>query len=275
MRRASTLISLAIGMLFGAAAVSALWRPLLLLTEQPADAVSEARLSGLSMQELGKVLMARVATRFVHQRNWGSGVTFYDAPRAFGGFLCATRAYEIQDWIIQHRPRAKNEPWEDLTVDTLYGIWRRPTAPDDRHLTAEAACARYKDFDHLIQEDHRGNVDRAVYVMNAAFEQARSGKVSFAVACLDRRDQVPGKQCDGVAILKALDLKNIFQVRLESETADNASATRVDQIMVGGGDTPHGQEVTTFTVRDVQHYGKQSMFEADVLAIDIKMDCIC
>src|SRR6185503_10542880 len=123
------------------------------------------------------------------------------------------------------------------------------------------ACAMYRDFDHLIYEGTILTAERAVYVMDVASQQARDGKTSFAVTCIDDRTGTKSS-CDGLSVLKAFDVKSIQQADMLNEKQDGHSATRLD-IIVARPDGPpscgdHPEEFM-FNVRSAQHFGRQSM----------------
>ncbi|MBI1213864.1 MAG: hypothetical protein GC190_20575 [Alphaproteobacteria bacterium] len=244
----------------------------------PWDQATQAQLASLSTKDLGRVLMGRVGARFIQGRGPDDGAVFYDAPKPYSAWLCRANRYFIASKIVRGYEESAQEFWDDdLQVKQMYGVWKRPTAPDDPTLARETACAKYHDFDHLIYESTALTAERAVYVMDVASQQARSGRVSFAIACKDER-RIPDKPCDAAAILRDFDLKRIYQVWMEKEIKDKDSYERVDQIFAeppsDSKGCPGGWDDLSFRVRDVQHIGKQSISEADVESIDVLLGCV-
>jgi hypothetical protein len=230
-------------------------------------------------RSLGRELMGRVGDRFVHDtRRPGSslanGVGFFDQPKPYGSWLCRVNLYYVHPRIVAGKAARDKDFWDDdLEVRRLYGVWKRPTAPDDPKLDRDAACARYDDFDHLFSEDDLLAAERGVYLLDVASQAARTGKPPFALTCVDQRRKYAGEPCDGLPVLAAADLKKIRQVADTHERRDDEAAYRTDTIYMAQDGDIGGHPVTTaFVIQSVQRFGKNSVSEGDVVSVEVRRE---
>jgi hypothetical protein len=85
--------------------------------------------------------------------------------------------------------------------------------------------------------------------------------------------------CDPLAILRALSLQDISRTEMKSETEDEHSSVRHDQVLVAGEKIAKILKMKTFmtviNIEDEQHFGKQSIDEADVRSVEIVIEEEC
>jgi hypothetical protein len=232
---------------------------------------SGADFAGLSTSELGGKLMRRVGERFVHHQDSDShayAAEFYDAPKAFGGWLCDTNQYRIAAKIVDTQTKYQRYWDDDLEMRQAFGVWRRPSQPVPPGLTREAACAKFRDFDSVFWQRGEGTASRAIYLLDHALDAARTGRVKFKVSCRDSRAFVDGRQCDGLASLKAMDLRHVRMVSNLSVQEGSSSTSRSDEIDF---DIPATKEPdgVWMVIRSVQRYGQHSSDEGEVVGVDI------
>jgi hypothetical protein len=235
----------------------------------------DAATEPLPTKELGAVLMRRVAEGFVHAgRSWHiGGLVFYDTPKPSGSWLCRVNAYVVPPKIVRGRQIRDNEFRDDnLTIEHLHGVWRAPTAAEDPKVTREAACAEYRDFNNLIWERTSGSARRGVYLMDAAANSARSGTTDFPVTCT----HFARKPCDGVALLRSLDLKKIRAVEAISEFKREQFSERSDaiEVAVEQPSKAASSEFLRFKITSRQTYGRHTMDEGEVKAVDVHWGAI-
>lgn len=261
--------ALVIGILLGAVA-TILW--------DDRDARRDLSKAELSTQALGRQLMRRVADSFVaNERSipLEAGAGFYDTPKPYSNVLCRVNYIEIPAKVVRGHVKWPQEYWDDeIKVRTRYGVWKRPSAP--AFLTREAACPKYRDFANLIDSEDGGAVERVVVLVGRARDLARSGKVNFQVSCKDLRGERP-MACDGMALLRAIDVTSIRWVQPREKAAAAHSSTRVDEVgMAWSPASACGvREGLNFRVRSVQVYGEHSSSDGDILAIDFEKHTIC
>lgn len=204
-------------------------------------------------------------------------IEFYTVPKPYGETLCRVDVYTVAPKIVRGTILDKEEWDNDLKVDTRYGLWRRPSATGgDRY----KACAAFRDFRHLITEGNLLSVARATYAMDTILDRARSGKVSFKLSCTVMSLRL-GKpiSCDPLAILRALSLQDIYRTEMKSETEGEHSSVRHDEVLVASDRIAKILKMKTFmtviNIEDEQHFGKQSIDEAEVRAVEIVIDEEC
>lgn len=228
-----------------------------------------------SSAELAAKLLQRVGRNLVaddRARGWHDGpIEFYGAPKPYGDTLCRVAVYTVAPKIIRGTI-LDNEKWDDdLKAETRYGLWKRPSAAGgDR----DKACAAFRDFRHLITEGSLLSVARATFAMDTILDQAKSGKVGFKMSCTMMSLSL-GKpvSCDPLAILQALSLQDIYHTETTSEAKNDRSSIYHDQILVAGDKITKILKMKTFTtminIEDEQHFGRQSIDEADVRSVEI------
>jgi hypothetical protein len=227
---------------------------------------------------MGGMLMQRIGERFVHYERGPLkyGAVFLGAPRPHGQWLCRLSRYDIAARIVNPSdPRPQNDWQDDVSITPTYGIWKRPTQVELPGYTREVACAAYQDVENVFTEDDANRTVslelRAVYVLDAAIEAARRGTATFPVTCVDHRRN--GAACDGKAVLKAIELKQLRHVTNVSETTGRTDGTaRSDELafpVVGdsGGDHP---EVMLVVIDSFQHYGRHSAAEGAPTGVHIR-----
>jgi hypothetical protein len=234
-----------------------------------------------SSAELGAKLLQRVGRNLIaddRARGWHDGpIEFYAMPKPYGDTLCRVDVYTVAPKIIRGTILDKEEWDNDLKVDTRYGLWKRPSAAGgDRY----KACAAFRDFRHLITEGNLLSVARATYAMDTILDRAKSGKASFKLSCTIMSLRL-GKpiSCDPLAILRALSLQDISRTEMKSETEDEHSSVRHDEVLVAGDKIAKILKMKTFmtviNIEDEQHFGKQSIDEADVRSVEIVIEEEC
>jgi len=104
---------------------------------------------------LARILMGHVAHGFVavgHPADPMStyGAVFYDRPFGYGGGLCAMRRYRFASAVVNGPLVMDTAHSDPLDVQHVYGLWREsgPAADGENE---DEACARYRDFDHVIE----------------------------------------------------------------------------------------------------------------------------
>lgn len=234
-----------------------------------------------SSAELAAKLLQRVGRNLVaddRARGWHDGpIEFYGAPKPYGDTLCRVAVYTVAPKIIRGTI-LDNEKWDDdLKAETRYGLWKRPSAAGgDR----DKACAAFRDFRHLITEGSLLSVARATFAMDTILDQAKSGKVGFKMSCTIMSLSL-GKpaSCDPLAILRALSLQDIYHTETTSEAKNDRSSVYHDQVLVAGDKITKILKMKTFmttiNIEDEQHFGKQSVDEADVRSVEIVIDEVC
>ncbi len=266
------------GFVVGAIVVScwAVIRPGPSATEDLRDQVHTAT---MPRAELARALFDRVAPTFVgdtrvEDRRVGY-VAFIAQPKLYGRFMCSVDAVSLP-WKSTKLPRGA-VPFPNVSFDTGYGIRRAPDAPQEEVTDLNVPCAHYRDFDHLISGDGLA-IDRAVSVLNKAMVRARSNQGGFVLKCADDRDGT-NKPCDGGAILRTLNLKDIDQVEAGDVRKSERSAEYADRIWMnttGRGHGCHGgADTMIIRVVSLQTFGRQAASDGEPTEIDIRRGYIC
>lgn len=170
------------------------------------------------------------------------GATFYGQPRRTSGFLCAVTVYGVNK-------NRRGPP--SLSAQDAYAIWSDPSdaaamTNDALGKRSEQACANYRDFDHLVADDPEGGTWRSLQWIDLARDQAVAGTLTAKVTCVSRHETRDGKPCDGLAMLRGLDLKKISGT--ETITTEWTSARGSDasfKIWIDEGYL-HGHPAVTF-----------------------------
>lgn len=236
-------------------------------------------LDRMSTRRLGRVLLGRVADGFVadsrSQQPLKNGVAFYDQPTPAGQNLCYVRAHLVPARIVAGA-KPERDVLRQFEVATLYGVWTDPSKwpggemTDQNDRERRAACASYSDFEHLISGDVAA-VDRGVSLMDRARDQAVAGAIEFKLECVDRRRRYEGTTCDGVAFLRAIDLKKIRWVEAQSDDMGEGVETAVDRVsvMTGRHQGEH-PELLTYIIASRRPYGQAT----EILSVKVEADAL-
>lgn len=225
---------------------------------------------------LGEKLMARVGKRFVAMRgSLESGVTFYDTPKPYQRALCRVNAYFVPAKIIAGAfPAEGQEFWEDnLTIQMRFGVWTTPGGPDRSEAEAVRACAAYRDFDDTFFVDEGASAQRAAELMQLVLQAARSStKPAFPIACQVMKSAKEVSPCDGKARLRSWSLKQLSQVRTESEQYQRTGWLRKDRLMLSLG--PDWRQSADVLIESWDPFeGKLAIRSAIVTVDDISCHC--
>jgi len=232
-----------------------------------------------SSAELGATLLRRVGRNLIgddRATRWHDGpMEFYAVPRPYGETLCRVDVYTVapkilRGWILE------NEQWDnDLKVETKYGLWKRPSAAGGNR---DKACAGFRDFRNLIVDDgDSSSVARATFAMDTILNQAKSGKFTFKISCLRvSMATMKPESCDPATVLRALSLQDIRSTKVKSEAENDRSSVRQDEVQMAIGKVADALKLkkkddvmVEIRINDEQHFGKQSMDEAEVRSVEI------
>lgn len=237
--------------------------------------------TGGSSAELAAKLLPRIAPEIVGDSRadpGGDSLLLYATPKEFGETLCRVDVYAVAPRIERGHPLDDKEAWDDpLEVETKYGLWKGPHAPGgDR----AKACKAFRDFKHLIAEGSVLSVARGTYVMDTILGQAKAGRFAFKVSCTIFSALGDKSACDALTVLRALSLSDIKRTEKSNEVEGEHSAVRTDLITLDYDPVRAALKRVksgslTIRVRDEQHYGKQSIDEADILSIEIEIGEEC
>lgn len=234
-------------------------------------------------------LMGRIGRDFVADtppsRTLDGSQVFYDIPLAYGDGLCRIRRYAFGHAIAAGLPFTRRDyPFEKLIVEDVYGVWAEPGSARATGADDDQACAKYRDFEHVISGEDGISISRVVNVLTRASREAQTGRVSFKVTCLDRRQPDTQIPCDGVALLRDTTAHDVRHVRnLSRGTDDIYASPRTSQIyrdsaQIDVGSVVHScgkWEALTYDLTVNQVFGKTAATDGDLLAIDIYRDSIC
>jgi hypothetical protein len=229
--------------------------------------------------ELGSKLLQAVGRNLIADnraaRTPDGPLILFAAPKPFGETLCRVDVYTVAPKIVRGQVSEKEKWDDDLKVERGYGLWKRPSVVGgDR----DRACAGYRDFEHLISDASAFSVARAAFVMDGILTQAKAGKFGFEVTChrfAHDPEAIP-TQCDPVAVLRLLTLKDIYHTEQKSEVERDRSYLRQDEILVAGSNLKAALKIGKYSmvvinVEDEQHFGKQAADEADVRSVRIEI----
>lgn len=171
-------------------------------------------LERLPTRALAHVRLGRIAdTMVADSRSTATSktdITFYDEPVPYGPFLCSVHLYRTPGHGF---PGSKPGAPDSLEMTTAYGVWANPSETVDGSVRGqEQACAAYRDFEHLFVAGERADHFTAVFQFDAARDAAVAGKVDFPVVCFSYTPPGDASRCDGHAVLKSLDLKQLVRV---------------------------------------------------------------
>ncbi|HYE44576.1 MAG TPA: hypothetical protein VEA44_02260 [Caulobacter sp.] len=268
MRIVGMLIAGAAGLFVGALGVALAFN--LLPLPDARSPLRMARMERLSTQTLGEALLGKVAGGFVADSRAHSplkhGVAFYDKPTAYGDYLCTVRMYAVSHRVVNGEPM----PWGEamMWVDTAYGIWRDPSDPMTVEPARQQACARYRDFGHLIWGDA---ANRGAFMMDAARDASRAGKVMFKVSCVNEGARGSPSSCNGLALLREIDLRKISGAHGISrvEESDGKSAIQIDDVRMPLANKDGHPAERIFRITSRQRFGKEDSDGGVILAVDI------
>jgi hypothetical protein len=282
MVKLKTLAVLTLGILIGAIG-SALWIGSDLITPAPRLAVADLSKSAPnSTFDLGRLMMARIAKSFVadsrSQYPSRLGITFFASPRPFGDFLCSVDVYNFNQRIVHGSALDVPQYWDGgLDIATQFGLNSELDAT--RKNLSDFRCLGYKDFKHLIYGVDGGVVERGVRLLALAKRQELDRSAAFKISCLDGRPE-PEKapaNCDGAALLRETNLKQIRRVYVDRENKDRTGADHVDIIdmIPTPGGCLGGADTLMFVISSRETYGRQSSSAGDIREVYVERDHIC
>jgi len=233
--------------------------------------LSQEELKRLPTSELGRHVLARVGARFIGVRrpsSSGDDIRFFDTPKPYGNSLCRVNSYLVPSKIISGQSARGQDWWaDDLTITRLYGIWKPPTT--NGSTTREKACANYRDFDHLFLEQGLLAAERGAFLLDTVLAQAQSGKLRFPATCTSSPKHTAAQHCDPVSILRGLSLRNLRLVHQDKEQAFKGGIRWTDDLMLANPSGAAG-DLSILIVSD-QHFGRQSIAEADVQSVNVRI----
>ena len=202
-------------------------------------------------------------------------MTFYGQPKPFGDWLCRVAVFRVPDKIVRGVEEPEYE--DDLVLYEQYAIWRRPTAAPSTGKEEDAACAAYRDFEHMFDAPEPGPQQRGPYVADIIFEQVSSGHVTIPLTCKDNRSYPLTVTCDAVKILRGLTLKELGGVSTKSAKQGDGVITYEDELTF---DLKHNtqccsEELLRMTVTSDQHTATQGGDRADPRSAALEIECIC
>ena len=276
---------IAVGIVLGAGAVMA-WDALI-LPFYPAWSPLEPSPQGLhddhslpSTTALARVLLDRVARTFVadSRPRWplAAGVGFYTRPKAFGEALCQIDVVSVPGKIVRGgAARAQGGRDDDISILTMYGVWKKPGIVGGSGIADDAACSRFRDFDHLISGDGLA-VERGVNMVYSVIDLVKAGRINFNVTCVDQRQDRPVR-CDGAALIRTMDPKEISQIDNIEETSTSGSAHHVDEVVLRqrGRGSCGLEEMLTLKIGSTQVYGRHTAWQGDPTSVDLERSVIC
>ena len=228
--------------------------------------------------------MGRVARGFVavgHPADPMSnyGAVFYDRPFGYGGGLCALRRYRFASAVVDGPLVMDTAHSDPLDVQHVYGLWRDPGPAADGE-NEDEACARYRDFDHVIEGRDGMAVARSVEVLARAVRDAREGRAAYAVTCVDNVGLGSPTACDGLALLRAADPRDIRYVRPKSGDwevpSDLAGAViHIDEVQLAPVAGKSCRKVVTpiYTLTTRQLFGKDAATTLTSVTIERMVTC--
>ncbi len=239
--------------------------------------VTEAELGSIPPGELGARLMARIGRRFVASNAWPGGVTFYDQPKPFGSWTCRVNAYSVPNNVVTGRLERPEDRWaDDLEVETRYAVWRRPSAPDPPDAARHKACAAFRDFGSSFSADGPETADpeRASFLLEAVIVAARrGGKPAFPLSCRrGGKHDAESRPCDGRAILSSLSLRRLRRSETLSFAYNPESGASRDRLSLAGAPPPGRPEPVTLTIASDQRWGRHSISQGEVKAVEVDVE---
>lgn len=252
---------------------------MLLAWSKPERFPSQAMLGKLPPEVQARILMARVASRFTHEsdrpRQLEQFVTFYGVPRASAQPLCEVESYTLHPRIVGEQGLV--DPTgidEDVSVTTLYAILDHPDPPEGSYHSPNTGCRGFRDFGALFQSEGKDPfaAPRAAKIMLAAKRAAAKGKPTFKIACADRLDLKVAKNCDGLAMLRDVDLRAIWRIEgvKEQERADGD--LRTDRVVVRlRRQGEHHPLIAIYTLHTLQR-AEHDIADGELQSVEIEVD---
>lgn len=188
-----------------------------------------ALLEHLPEPMLARTLLAGSASDVVKSERYPEAIALYARPVPVSETLCRVVRYEFDR-------RASGDFSRAHFASVFYAILKAPdvstTPVDDAGSPAPAdevefspqttkACSEYGDFDHLVAGDSR-EIAQAVLLLETARWDAINGRAKFPVECRDGTHSGAAESCDGPALLRDLDLKQVARVSSMSGDSRNA-----------------------------------------------------
>lgn len=252
--------------------------PQLAVATDPADL---ARMKAKAAK-FGATLMRGVGRRFVAMDD-GSlkyGATFYDTPKPFGWSLCRVNVYSIPAKVIDNRQPSEGEGYwaDDLEIKTRYAIWTSPAGQRQKDGREYRLCAAYRDFGHTFTDMGDGSAERGAELLDVLLRAARDGgALPFKLVCATVVGAtVKDGGCDGRALLRQWSLKQLRQVRDETEGKRDGTATlHLDTLFIA---TPDPKQDVSISVKSRDVAGMRPTRASDIVSAGIiveKIPCDC
>ncbi|MEG3143319.1 hypothetical protein U1839_01515 [Sphingomonas sp. RT2P30] len=228
-----------------------------------------------SSDERAARLMPRIDKHFVADNRHGQprgpdGVTFYEQPTLVGGSLCRIGTYTLAAHVVA------NTPDNDVKVGERFGIWKRPTSPDQPAPAGQKACAAYRDFDHMIRADSPSAAMRGADLLDAMIARAQSGRLDVPHSCQDTTqakrpdDSAP---CDAIALLKRMTVKQLGDVASHSRKDAQGSSIFDDELTLWTGQD-RGRQFVILRIVAEQRDDRPSSNGAKVVSLHASIGAI-
>lgn len=224
MRAWQLLASLAVGILLGAGGI---W-----IISGGLSAHVPLASSGASDRERARAAMGGIADLFAKIAFTSDGAgEFHMPPRAFGRSMCSVDIINVPGRMVGASPGTPR--FQEITLFSAYGFWRDPANSGGEN---PKACTGFRDFEHLIEAENGGAVERAVtYLADASVLARRAGPLPFVVACDSVRTGEPAT-CDGRAMLARFAYRDIAQVETMGFASNSDSSSYSDLALTLGID---------------------------------------
>jgi hypothetical protein len=229
-----------------------------------------------SSPNLGATTLAKVSKDFVaHRRTAGAGITFFDHPKPYGEWLCRVNAYYVPEKVLKGKLALEQDWWADnLSVSTLYGVWRRPSLGSASDAARHKACAEFRDFDHLFGRKDTADPERGAFLLDRIISLLASDKLDIPLSCSAPGAQGHPSKCDARTLLKSVNLQALRGVEAISEQEIDHGMRRTDELSLEPSKGVTGELLELRVVSD-QHFGKQSASEGDVRSVEVIIPCVC
>jgi len=141
-------------------------------------------------------------------------------------------------------------------------------------VASQVSAEPVKTWNHVIGE--RSDIEAAASMLAQASKDVRAGHARFKITCVDRREAPPGFPCDGIGLVRQIDLHRLHQVAPDEAPDIRTRANRRDwtqMVFFDAGEPRNGcggHETLLFEV--VHGPGRASKA---VRAIDITRDRVC
>lgn len=234
-RRVSIVAGILAAALVPLSALGVIWLPFQFAHAAVLEILPTPVLARVLIGAAGSDVVADSRQRFPFR----DGVTFYSRPRPAGRGICRVHIYSVPGDVTSGG-RAGSSP-SALETQTLFGVGGDPSASDGLD------CQNYRDFDHLIQSESDEIVDAGLSLIDDAHDEAASNQTSFDIRCVSQRAPPGDRACDGIAYLRALDLKKIGSIRLIDDDLNARSAPLRFQIWITD-DASYPQRTTRLTI---------------------------